>query len=1360
MATETLIDETDLQTSAEPSPSASLRTETNEFFDELKKILEPMASLKISVAMFGLGIFLVLVGTLAQTEKDIWEVMAQYFRCWFAWVEFRVFAPPAWFPTIEDRNAIGIPFPTGTIQGFWFPGGWIIGGVMVLNLLAAHTIRFKVRAKGSQLVLGSTLTFVGLALTTLVITTGSGMNGVMETASSDWTFVWNIFVGCVGAIAAACLVRAGLVAEKRKVEFWLLGTIGLIFGGITAWLLVSGDSVRIDPSGMRILWQLIKATGAGLVLLVGCMLLFDKRAGIVLLHAGVLLLMLNEINVASQHIETQMTINEGQTSNFTQDTRTVELAVIDRSGEDNDTEIVIPKEMLKRSAKNEQKISDPRLPFDLKVVDFQQNSQIEKATGDEKNPATKGQGLHVISKSIAPTTGTDSGGRVDETSIYVELFKKGTDESMGVYLFPLLFGLQDLFDKVEVGDKKFDIALRFKRYYKSYKITLNDIQKNDYVGTNTPRDYSSYVKLVDKSRNVDREVRIWMNNPLRFAGETFYQSGYDSGIVKGRKIRPESTTLQVVSNEGWMIPYVSCMVVLVGMLAQFAITLLRFLTRWSENRHLPKSKGVPENVLVGNNPFGGGPIKHLVGYGIPVVLALVFGGYLMSKAREPKPEAGQPDYQSFGKIPVMYQGRVKPLDTLARNTMRILSNRETFYDKEPLSFYKTLSARLSGEKVEQAKKIDAIVWLADLITNPDVANEHRIIRVDNDDVKNLLDLPRRKSHRYSYQEVFLQERKIQEEIKNAEGEPELREVEKINEEILREQADLARKVDDRKKSVFQRKVMELADKWSRIQGLRAAFVPPEIRPDDFESLLKGLRPAFAQLEFIDGFQPPLVIPADDKIDWEKAVGFWNSGPFIKFVAEEIDNSDLKWQTFSRAWLTEMLISLTGDETNRFQQGFTNVLIAYANIARDDVVEEGEEKPKTKAEKIEEFNEAVADYRKLLAEEKPQTEVTKDGTKYLDVAKVEFEHRFNSSSQFFYASWVYVMAFLLTAFGWLAAASGRMFTATVLQRSAMLVISITFMVHSDALWDRIYISGRPPVTNLYSSAVFIGWAAVLAAGVFEVFFKMGIGNAVAAIAGFGTLQIAHGLAGEGDTFTVLQAVLDTQFWLATHVVCITLGYAATFVAGLLGVIAVMRRNLYAVVLVPMTAGLLYQYVEAQSNATILGYYTLGFILAGSAAAALNWALPIASAKDDKAFNKSMSTMIYGTLCFALFFSFVGTVLGGLWADDSWGRFWGWDPKENGALIIVLWNALVLHARWDRMIGDRGLALLAIAGNITTSWSWFGVNELGVGLHSYGFTEGVLRNLALFVLANGALILAGAIVKNRMNQASSSNKMEVA
>jgi hypothetical protein len=129
----------------------------------------------------------------------------------------------------------------------------------------------------------------------------------------------------------------------------------------------------------------------------------------------------------------------------------------------------------------------------------------------------------------------------------------------------------------------------------------------------------------------------------------------------------------------------------------------------------------------------------------------------------------------------------------------------------------------------------------------------------------------------------------------------------------------------------------------------------------------------------------------------------------------------------------------------------------------------------------------------------------------------------------------------------------------------------------------------------------------------------------------------------------------------------------------------------------------------------------------------------------AVERDLVRMVYGTLCFAIFFSFVGTVLGGLWADDSWGRFWGWDPKENGALLIVLWNALVLHARWGGMVKNRGLAVLAVGGCIFTAWSWFGVNELGVGLHTYGFTAGVLQNLGRWVAFQLAVIAIGSLPK---------------
>jgi ABC-type transport system involved in cytochrome c biogenesis permease subunit len=245
-----------------------------------------------------------------------------------------------------------------------------------------------------------------------------------------------------------------------------------------------------------------------------------------------------------------------------------------------------------------------------------------------------------------------------------------------------------------------------------------------------------------------------------------------------------------------------------------------------------------------------------------------------------------------------------------------------------------------------------------------------------------------------------------------------------------------------------------------------------------------------------------------------------------------------------------------------------------------------------------------------------------------------------------------------------------------------------------------LEGRPPVTNLYSSAVFIGWGAGVLGLILECVYRVGLGSLVASFMGFVTLLIAHNLAIGGDTMEMMRAVLDTNFWLATHVVIVTLGYASTFVAG----------------------GLAMAYV-------VLGVFT-----------------PTLTARKDIDLSKALAKMVYGIVCFAALFSFVGTVLGGIWADQSWGRFWGWDPKENGALLIVIWNALILHARWGGLVKDRGLMNLAIFGNVITAWSWFGTNMLGIGLHSYGFMDAAFKWLMLFVGSQVLLILLSSLPLN--------------
>ncbi|MBI3878423.1 MAG: cytochrome c biogenesis protein CcsA, partial [Verrucomicrobia bacterium] len=266
----------------------------------------------------------------------------------------------------------------------------------------------------------------------------------------------------------------------------------------------------------------------------------------------------------------------------------------------------------------------------------------------------------------------------------------------------------------------------------------------------------------------------------------------------------------------------------------------------------------------------------------------------------------------------------------------------------------------------------------------------------------------------------------------------------------------------------------------------------------------------------------------------------------------------------------------------------------------------------------------------------------------------------------------------------------------LRRSAVYLLGLALIVHTSGLIFRMVLEGRPPVTNLYSSAIFIGWGAVLLGIILERIFKDGIGVVVAAVMGLVTQIIAHNLAMGGDTMEMLRAVLDTNFWLSTHVVAVTTGYASTFVAGFLAIVYIARGV----------------FTRSLSEVTA----------------------------------KALSRMVYGIVCFATLFSFVGTVLGGIWADQSWGRFWGWDPKENGALMIVIWNALILHARWGGLVRERGLMNLAVFGNIVTAFSWFGVNMLAIGFHSYGFMDAAFMWLMLFN-ASQLLIIGLGLLPDR-------------
>jgi ABC-type transport system involved in cytochrome c biogenesis permease subunit len=316
-------------------------------------------------------------------------------------------------------------------------------------------------------------------------------------------------------------------------------------------------------------------------------------------------------------------------------------------------------------------------------------------------------------------------------------------------------------------------------------------------------------------------------------------------------------------------------------------------------------------------------------------------------------------------------------------------------------------------------------------------------------------------------------------------------------------------------------------------------------------------------------------------------------------------------------------------------------------------------------------------------------------------KVPLEVTFYRTKFFFYAQIAFVLSFLLVAFSWIKPTKvlPHFATGALAGGTLLLVAGITI---------RCIIRGRPPVSTLYETILFITAVGVIVAMATEYINRKGIALSLATVLGSAGMFLAdrYEMQERVDTMPSLVAVLDTNFWLATHVTTVTIGYGAGLLAGAIGHV-----------------------------------YVLGKVFGLK--------------KGDTAFYKTLSTMTYGMLCFGLLFSIVGTVLGGIWANDSWGRFWGWDPKENGALLIVLWELIVLHARMAGYVKDFGVAMMSVFGAAVVASSWWGVNLLGVGLHSYGFTSGILWTLLGYYAVEAAVLAAGGLYLVISSHAGSTN-----
>jgi ABC-type transport system involved in cytochrome c biogenesis permease subunit len=583
----------------------------------------------------------------------------------------------------------------------------------------------------------------------------------------------------------------------------------------------------------------------------------------------------------------------------------------------------------------------------------------------------------------------------------------------------------------------------------------------------------------------------------------------------------------------------------------------------------------------------------------------------------------------FGRLPVLLNGRVQPLDSVARNTLlQIRGTGDVPLEEVP-----------SWQFWRHAKKLRSTEWLLEVFFKPEAADTRPIFLIHHPDIISELKLGDKGVEKSGLRYYTFHE------------------LRGVTQEVFT-QARLAGKVESAQRTTYQQQILKLgnglmlyrqlknsiqpegahdfagfiADYQATIPVAAAAARAQQAGEKHDEAALKKISEMVRMLEIIAELSLPLVVPPLDPADKEA------------------------WSTVGGS----LLAAIRSGEIHP-------AVIYYARMAHGYGHNDAAE-----------FNSAVAGYKNWLAPKFPG-----------EVRKGRAEYYFNQIKLFLHATIIYITAFVLACGALLTFGLSAQLSES-LRRSAYYLILLAFVVHTAGLIFRMALEGRPPVTNLYSSAIFVGWGACVLGAILERVYKLGFGSAVAGLSGFITLLIAHNLALGGDTMEMLRAVLDTNFWLATHVVVITLGYSATFFAGGLAL---------AYVLMGLLTPMLTQQIGGDKS-------------------------------EDLRLGKALANMVYAIICFATLFSFVGTVLGGIWADQSWGRFWGWDPKENGALLIVIWNALILHARWGGIVRERGLMNLAIFGNVVTAWSWFGTNMLGIGLHSYGFMDAAFKWLVLF------------------------------
>lgn len=447
-----------------------------------------LASLRLTVTLLAMTMYLIFVGTLAQVELGIWQVVEKYFRSAFVYVPFDVFRSLL-YPGSKETWSFG----------HWFPGGFLLIGLLLANLLAAHALRFKIAGKGSALVIGAGLILVGTAVTAYT---------VLEPQTSA-TIQQNVMV-------------------------------------------------------MMLIWA-VPMTLIG----VGCHFIFGSRkAGIVLIHAGMILMLVGEYITGIGATEGQMWIHEQGSSNVIRDIREAEIAFVREIGDGKQEHIVIPQAIIQSADENDEAITDPEVPVTVRVDRWMANTKkvdVRFEDGDRTKLLWK-------MEEAPAATGTEMD--VDQPSAIVTLYDG--DDRLGEFLLSTVGTVRPI--RLEVDGQTWVVSLRFKETHLPYTLQLVDFRHDKFTGTTTPMNYSSTMHLDVPESGESRDAFIKMNQPLRYDQKAFFQSGFFQQSALNRNL---GTVLQVADNPGAWVPYLSCVIVTVGLCMHFIVSLLRYGRRAS-----------------------------------------------------------------------------------------------------------------------------------------------------------------------------------------------------------------------------------------------------------------------------------------------------------------------------------------------------------------------------------------------------------------------------------------------------------------------------------------------------------------------------------------------------------------------------------------------------------------------------------------------------------------------------------------------------------------------------------------------------------------------------------------------------------